>query len=97
MAVQEITVGDVRAMTNPFLIDVREADEWEQGHIEGATLWPLSRLLYDELPDLPREQEIILYCQRGRRSLQAGEIFQINGFTKVQSMAGGYLAWVEQG
>jgi rhodanese-related sulfurtransferase len=36
-----------------ILIDVREQEEWDQGHIEGAQLWPLSKIMQGRLPDLP--------------------------------------------
>lgn len=51
------------------MIDVRELDEWLQGHVEGARHLPLSQLQKGIIPhDLPKEEPIYLYCARGRRA-----------------------------
>jgi rhodanese-related sulfurtransferase len=81
-------------MNDAVMFDVRERDEWDAGHIEGATLLPLSMLRQN--PDLfapPPGKSCILYCQRGKRSMIAGEILRQAGFMNLYSMAGGYEAW----
>lgn len=92
--VKEITCEEAAAMNAPFL-DVREKEEWEAGHIDGARHMPLSSL--KENPYLFRpfsaKTPCILYCQRGRRSAAAAEILLRAGFTGLYSMAGGYEAW----
>ncbi len=95
--VQEITCVEAAAMENAVMVDVRERDEWDAGHIEGATLLPLSMLRQN--PELftppPGGKSCILYCQRGKRSMMAGEILRQAGFMNLYSMAGGYEAWCD--
>lgn len=51
------------------MIDVRERDEWLEGHVEGAMHLPLSQLQKGPVPDtLPKDQPLYLYCARGRRA-----------------------------
>lgn len=92
--VPELTPLQACGRSNSCLIDVREKEEWDQGHIDGAQLWPLSKIMAGDLPDLPQETEIILHCQKGMRSLQAAQILKVQGYLDVYSMSGGYEAWV---
>lgn len=92
-AIAEITASRLRENNGCSLIDVREDDEWLRGYIEGAVLWPLSKLLAGDIPHISKDAEIVLYCQRGARSLQAARILQNNGFSRVASLAGGYAGW----
>lgn len=92
----EISVADLRARHSHILIDVREQDEWDCGYIDGAILWPLSRIIIGDIPDEMKSDEIIVYCQRGVRSLQAATILKEYGFADVTSLSGGYSAWTKQ-
>lgn len=94
--VPELTPMQVRGRENACLIDVREQMEWDQGHIDGARLWPLSKIVEGHLPDVPQNAEIILHCQKGMRSLQAAQILKERGYQEVYSMSGGYEAWLEE-
>ncbi len=94
--VPELTPAQAQKRTNAFLIDVREQEEWDKGHIEGATLWQLSKIVAGRLPDVPQDREIILHCQKGIRSLQAAQILKARGYQEVYSMSGGYEAWLEE-
>jgi sulfur-carrier protein adenylyltransferase/sulfurtransferase len=89
---QEIEGGDV------VLIDTREPHEFQEARIEGGKLVPPG-LLADEIaaaaPD--KSARTILYCRSGNRSYKAAEQMQALGYADVASMAGGILAWQEQG
>lgn len=77
-----------------LLIDVREAHEWNESHIPGAT--HLSKGLLEckiESIDCNSDDEIILYCGSGARSALAAESLQKMGYTNVWSMKGGFRAW----
>jgi len=91
-AAQEIEGGDV------VLIDTREPHEYQEAHLEGGKLVPPG-LLADEIaaaaPD--KSARTILYCRSGNRSYKAAEQMQALGYEDVASMAGGILAWQEQG
>jgi sulfur-carrier protein adenylyltransferase/sulfurtransferase len=91
-AEQEIEGGDV------VLIDTREPHEYQETHLENGKLVPPG-LLGDEIaaaaPD--KSARTILYCRSGNRSYKAAEKLQALGYEDVASMAGGILAWQEQG
>lgn len=93
--VPEISVLQLKKKSDYVLIDVREDEEWQRGHIEGAILWPLSKLMTGNMPAAQKDSEIILHCQKGMRSLQAAQIMRNYGFTDVTSLSGGYEAWRE--
>jgi rhodanese-related sulfurtransferase len=94
--VAEISVAQLAEKTGHILIDVREQHEWDQGHIDGALLWPLSKIMSGEMPDVEKDAMIILHCQKGMRSLQAARLMRAQNFTDVTSLSGGYAAWQEQ-
>lgn len=94
--VPEISVVQMKEREGYILIDVREQEEWDQGHIDGARLWPLSKIMQGIFPDLPHSAEIILHCQKGMRSLQAAQILKDKGFMDVASLSGGYEAWLNE-
>ncbi len=91
-AAQEIEGGDV------VLVDTREPHEYKEAHLENGKLVPPG-LLGDEIataaPD--KSARTILYCRSGNRSYKAAEQLQALGYEDVASMAGGILAWQEQG
>jgi molybdopterin/thiamine biosynthesis adenylyltransferase/rhodanese-related sulfurtransferase len=91
-AAQEIEDGGV------VLIDTREPHEFQEAHLEGGKLVPPG-LLRDEIaaaaPD--KSARTILYCRSGNRSYTAAEEMEALGYENVASMAGGILAWQEQG
>lgn len=77
----------------PF-IDVREIEEWNQSHIKGAVHLPLSLLLGGESwQDYPKDQEYLIYCRSGTRSLNACYFLEEKGFTKLYNLEGGILTW----
>ncbi|MEA2765572.1 MAG: sulfur-carrier protein adenylyltransferase/sulfurtransferase, partial [Gemmatimonadaceae bacterium] len=76
-----------------FVIDVREPHEWNAGHIEGARLIPM-RSLPQELGSIPRDRDIVLYCQHGQRSAYALEFLRAQGFTRARHLEGGYATWL---
>jgi len=72
------------------LIDVREKDEYDQGHIPGALLKPLSEFSAKELASYPN---IVLYCRSGKRSHTAAEKLIEAGLTTITELQGGISAW----
>ena len=91
-AAEEIGGGDV------VLIDTREPHEYQEAHLENGKLVPPG-LLGDEIaaaaPD--KSARTIIYCRSGNRSFIAAEQLEALGYSDVASMAGGILAWQEQG
>ncbi|HEX3132441.1 MAG TPA: rhodanese-like domain-containing protein, partial [Planctomycetota bacterium] len=65
------------------LVDVREQDEWDKGHLKVASLLPLSLLKKEgaEIPaTLPKDKPIYLHCKAGGRCLKAAEILKAKGY-----------------
>jgi sulfur-carrier protein adenylyltransferase/sulfurtransferase len=91
-AAQEIEDGGV------VLIDTREPHEFQEARIENGKLVPpglLAEEIEAKAPD--KSARTILYCRSGNRSYKAAEQMQALGYENVASMAGGILAWQEQG
>ncbi len=75
-----------------FVLDVRGANEFSDGHIEGAVNIPYG-MLAARAAELPRETPLLVHCQSGVRSLIAASILDNLGFTNVINVVGGYDAW----
>src|SRR2546423_7504865 len=90
--VQALLAGDVQ------LGDVREKNEWDEGHLPGAAFVPKSYLeqwAEDRLPS--KDKPTILYCAGGVRSVMAADALQKLGYTNVISMSGGFNRWKDAG
>jgi rhodanese-related sulfurtransferase len=94
--VQELTVDEFALREDAFVIDVREPEEYEAGHVQGALHLPQADLAL-RLEELPRDRPIVCICQAGRRSLRAAQFLIQAGFTDVANVIGGTGAWVESG
>ncbi|GAB4483593.1 MAG: hypothetical protein Kow0088_26890 [Anaerolineales bacterium] len=79
-----------------FVLDVRQPEEWNEGHIPNATLIPLDQLA-QRVDELPRDREIVVVCRSGNRSREGTLILLENGFKQVSSMAGGVTDWSAKG
>jgi rhodanese-related sulfurtransferase len=79
-----------------YFFDVRTEGEWASGHIKGAEHLPLPGLLKD-VPDIPKDEEVIITCGVGYRGNIAASYLQSQGFEHVHSLAGGMNAWVNSG
>lgn len=76
----------------PLIVDVRDPNEFKEGHIEDAVLLPLPQLLKD--PSLvPVRSNIVLTCRTNRRSMMAATAIQKHLGRKVRVLKGGMLAW----
>ena len=76
---------------HPLVVDVRQPDEFRQGHISGAKLIPLGELR-KRMKELPQGREIICVCASGNRSSSAAKLLAKEGYT-VFDLQGGMLAW----
>lgn len=98
---QTITVEELKARLDAGeklnIIDVREPHEYAEFNI-GAKLIPLGKIQTmqtDELDDL-KEEELIVHCRSGQRSMMACMFLDTLGFKNTKNLAGGMLAWQEK-
>lgn len=85
------------AKEDPLLIvDVRERWETEIVSLPGSTVMPLNELAYRALDELDPDEEIILVCHHGIRSLEAARMLWDLGYEGVKSLAGGLDRWVTE-
>ena len=81
---------------NINLLDVREPDEHAAFNIGGTNL-PLGHVMGMQTDDIAdwQEEEVVVYCQGGRRSMQAGLMLETLGFKNIINLDGGMNAWQE--
>lgn len=81
------------------LIDVRNVDEWEAGHIAGVRLIPLDTLRAD--PDVAlagtRGKKLVFICAKGVRSMQAAKLAERFGYENLYNLEGGTKEWARLG
>src|SRR5436309_5474657 len=100
--IKEVSAQEVRDKLNPdngfTLLDVREGDEWEQGHLDQAVFVPRGFLEVKADKVLPdKQQAIVVYCAGGVRSALAAKTLQDLGYSRVYSMRGGFSEWKNNG
>jgi rhodanese-related sulfurtransferase len=100
--VKETNVADVKQRMDAgerfVLVDVREDNEWTNGHLPGAVHLGkgiIERDIEQRVPD--PNTKVILYCGGGFRSALAGDNLQKMGYTNVESMDGGWRGWLDAG
>src|SRR4051794_633275 len=100
--VPEVTVEEVKHRVERgeqwTLLDVREREEYREGHLEGALSLPrgfLELRVEETVPD--KGAPLIAYCGSGVRSLIAARTLKDMGYENVVSLAGGYTAWKNAG
>jgi molybdopterin/thiamine biosynthesis adenylyltransferase/rhodanese-related sulfurtransferase len=82
----------------PVFLDVREREEWEEGHIPGAVHIPRGNLesrVENAVPD--RSRRVVVYCASGNRSAFAAKSLEELGYEEVVNLAGGYVDWKRNG
>lgn len=95
--VQEVTVQELEQAiaSGALVVDVRELDEFEAGHVPSATHIPLSSI-EERMGEIPKSEKVWLICKSGGRSMKAANFLQAQGF-EVVSVAGGTMDWIAAG
>ncbi len=96
--IKELSVDEVNDYleegNTPVLLDIRGLDEWERGHLKGAIHIPRGVLEAEVEKRIPnKEDEVIVYCAGGVRSLLGGVSLKELGYERVISMDGGFGDW----
>jgi molybdopterin/thiamine biosynthesis adenylyltransferase/rhodanese-related sulfurtransferase len=103
--IDEVDAGEARELLRPSererapaIVDVRERDEWDEGHIPGAVHVPRGHLesrIENAAPDKTRP--VLVYCSAGNRSAFAAKTLEELGYEHVVSLAGGFTDWKRNG
>lgn len=101
-AIDETTTEEVKARLDRHesfhLVDVREESEWAKGHLPGAMHLGKGIIERDIEKTIPNpDADIVLYCGGGYRSALVALNLKKMGYTRVQSMDGGFSGWKESG
>ncbi|HET7129170.1 MAG TPA: molybdopterin-synthase adenylyltransferase MoeB [Gaiellaceae bacterium] len=96
--ISEVDAAGARALDGALWVDVREVEEWQQGHLPGAVLVPRGNLesrIERVAPD--KSRPVVLYCAVGARSAFAAKSLSELGYADVHSLAGGIEDWKRDG
>lgn len=88
--------AEIRDDSQWRLIDVREQNEYDEVHVKGVELFPLSRLKRGELPEQD-DRKVAVICRSGGRSQMACKILEDNGWEECTNIDGGTNAAVQAG
>jgi molybdopterin/thiamine biosynthesis adenylyltransferase/rhodanese-related sulfurtransferase len=86
------------AEESPAIVDVREREEWDEGHLPGAVHVPRGHLesrIESAAPD--KSRPVLVYCASGNRSAFAAKTLEELGYDQVVSLAGGFTDWKRNG
>ena len=98
MSAPEINIDELataRANGPVRLVDVRQPEEYEAGHVPGAKLIPLADVVA-RVGEIPAEGPVYVICQTGSRSQRAADYFRTRGI-EAYNVAGGTKAWTDAG
>src|SRR5262250_862793 len=96
--IDEVDAREAQEIGGACWVDVREQDEWDEGHLPGAVHVPRGHLesrIERVAPD--RDATLVLYCAAGNRSAFAAKTLEDLGYTDVRSLAPGYTGWKRDG
>ncbi len=91
----DVTVAQTKALLgrpDVVILDVREQQEYDQGHIPGVKLIPTGQV-QDRLSEIPTDKPVIVTCRSGNRSAAVTKLLREQGYTNVHNMEGGIVAW----
>ena len=97
MSIPEVDIATFaeRHASGVTVIDVREPDEYVEGHVPGAVLIPLGEVP-ERVAEVPEGETVYMVCKVGGRSMRAAEVLAAEG-RDVVNVAGGTMAWIEAG
>lgn len=96
-SIPQVSAAELRGLLgrdSVQVVDVRNRNEWDAGHMDGARHIALPQLA-DRAAELDPAAPVIVHCQTGGRSAVAASMLEARGFRDVRNLAGGYSAWLE--
>ncbi len=98
MQIRDITPQDLKAKlaggNPPHLLDVREPSEREVCNIGGQHI-PMKQIAA-QVSEIPKDQDVVVYCKGGGRSAMVVDELQKKGFTNLYNLKGGIFGWIDQ-
>ena len=93
-SIKQVPIGESPALqrAGTMIVDVRDTDEWDAGHMDGATNLPLGTLA-TTAASLPRDTPLAVHCEGGTRSAIGAALLEQMGFTNVTDLTGGWNEW----
>jgi rhodanese-related sulfurtransferase len=82
---------------NVYVLDIRSDEEYEVSHLPDARKIDYQSFKVEEVSDIPKNAEVIVYCSVGYRSEKAGEMLLKSGYTNVHNIYGGIFQWKNLG
>jgi rhodanese-related sulfurtransferase len=97
--IREVTPAEAMsdASSGIVYLDCREANEYNLGHIPGATFIPRGQIEQKVESLVPRDSKVVVYCASGNRSALVADTMQEMGYADVASMSGGIRGWADAG
>jgi sulfur-carrier protein adenylyltransferase/sulfurtransferase len=98
LEISEVDARGAQAIDGAAWIDIREQDEWQEGHLPGAVHVPRGNLesrIEAAVPD--KTAPVVLYCAVGNRSVFAAKTLEELDYKNVYSLAGGFTDWKRNG
>jgi rhodanese-related sulfurtransferase len=94
----EVSVTEAAAKRDAgaFILDVRTPEEWNEFHVPGSTLIPITELP-NRVAEVPKDKEVVVVCRSGNRSATGRDLLLKAGYPQVTSLAGGLTAWRSAG
>lgn len=92
----EVEPKDLPALSNPYILDIRTLNEFNEGHIPGAHQLHSGRVLWN-LDQIPKDTTVIMHCRSGARVAPVASALHAAGFENVLELKGSYEAWVKTG
>ena len=92
--VETIKPQELNNTDDYFVLDVRTANDYNEGHLDNATQIHGSRIMWN-LDKLPRDKKILSYCQKGLTNTIASSALRSAGFKDIVELEGGYSAWLD--
>ena len=92
---RQITADELRSrleLGELQVLDVRRQGEWDAGHIDGATWWPLDNFKVSP-PEIDHNASLAVHCKGGYRSMIACSLLERAGFHGIVNVLGGFDAW----
>ncbi|MFM2243035.1 MAG: hypothetical protein RLZ97_1890 [Verrucomicrobiota bacterium] len=91
----DVPTAKARIASGSQVLDVRTLEEWNEGHLKNAVRIDIKQPGFAEAAakQLDPARPLLVYCRSGARSAKAVEVLKKQGFTRIENLSGGIIAW----